>query len=275
MVPTHPVIEGLRKTLAASRSSVAFVTEMEERIRQLLANMVDGMVLPRHEADSLRASIIDLVRSEALTKFAARNPDDALRILDKLRAYGYTQVESERADLEAARSAKFPPPPAVAWPELTELAAAAERHSDICRIGSPVQNMYFAKKLEEDGVSLPDELLALYAWADGFDLSCLATTHVPVFSFLPSQSIDISAAKEGYPLRAAVFQGGDEIQFSVYRDRKKQWWLVYEYEYQPVGKKTLDLLDLIRFGLRRMDAPTDDELDRDLSWDRFFDIKNL
>ena len=268
----HPVIDGLRKTLAASRSSAAFVKEMEERIRQLLADMVDGRVLPKHEADVLRASIVDLVRSEALAKFAGRNPNDALRILDTLRAYGHTQLEGERATLEAARAAKFPPPPAAEWPELAEVCAAAAQHSGLCSVGSPVQSIYFAKELEEDGLPLPHELLALYAWADGFDLSCLSATHVPVFSFVPSQSIDISDAEDGYPRRAAVFQGGDEVQFSVCRDRKKRWWLVYEYEYQPIGKKALDLHDLIRFGLRRMNAPTVNTLNGDLSWDRFFDI---
>lgn len=269
-----PIIEGLRKTLAASRGPAAFVAEMEERIRQLLADMVDGRVLPKEEAAAIRASMIDLVRSEALPRFAGRNPNDALRILDKLKAYGFTQLEGERAALEAARAAKFPPPPAAAWPELVELRAAAASHSDICSIGSPVQSIYFAKELEEDGLALPNELLALYAWADGFDLSCSAATHVPVFSFLPSQSIDVSDAQEGYRRRAAVFQGGDEIQFSVYRDQRKQWWLVYEYESQPIGKKVLDLLDLTRFGIRRMNTPTVEALDGDLSWDRFFAIRD-
>jgi len=181
------------------------------------------------------------------------------------------QLEGEREPLEAARAAKFPPPLAAAWPELSELQATVARNSDVCSIGSPVQSIYFAKEFEEDGLPLPGELLALYAWADGFDLSCL-TTRVPVFSLLPSQSIDVSDAGEGYPRRAAVFQGGDEVQLSVYRDRKKQWWLVYEYESQPIGKKVVDLRALVQFGLRRMNATVDDELDDVLSWDRFFDI---
>lgn len=273
MGEVHPVIEGLRKTLAASRSSVAFVAEMEERLRQLRADMVDGRVLPKPEADALRESMVELVRSEALPKFAGRNPNDALRVLDKLKAYGYTQLERERAAFEAARAAKFPPPPAAVWPELTELRMAAGAHPDACRIGPPGQNVYFAKELEEDGVALPEDLLALYAWADTFDLSCLVATYVPVFSFLP-QSLDVSDAEEGYPRRAAVFQGGDEVQLSVYQDRKKQWWLVYEYEYQPIAKKALDLRELIRFGIRRMNAPTADALLGELSWERFFDIKD-
>jgi hypothetical protein len=267
----HPVIEGLRRTLAASRSSVAFVDEMEGRIRQLLADMVDGRVLPKGEAEGLRASLIELVRTEALAKYAGQT-SDALRVLDTLKAYGYTQLEGARVPLEIARAAKFPPPQPAAWPELADLRAAASRHPSVCSIAAPVRSVYFADELAEDGLPLPDELLALYAWADGFDLSCMVATHVPVFSLLPGQSIDVSDAEAGYPRRAVVFQGGDEVQFSMYRDQKNQWWLVYEHEYQPIGKKALDLRSVIQFGLRRMNAPTADALYGELSWDRFFDI---
>ncbi len=214
--------------------------------------------------------MMELVRSEALPKFAERNPNDALRVLDKLKAYGWTQLEGQRGALEAARAAKFPPPPPATWPELDELREAAKQHPEVCTVSPPAHSIYFVKELEEERLYLPDELPALYAWSDGFDLSCLAATYVPVFSLLPSQSIDVSEAEEGYPRRAAVFQGGDEVQFSVYRDRKKQWWLVYEYEFQPIAKKTLDLRDLIAFGLRRMNAPNADALAADLSWERFF-----
>ena len=272
---SHPVVDGLRTTLSASRSSSAFVEELGNRLHQLISDMVDGRVLPKHEANALRASIVELVRSEALPKFGSRNPNDALLVLDKLKAYGFTQLEGERPQLEAARASKFPPPPPATWPEIAEIRAAAEQHPGVCSLGSPVQSIYFAKELEEDGLLLPDELVSLYASCDGFDLSCVAATHVPVFSLLPSGSIDTSDEEDGYPRRAAVFQGGDEVQFSVYRDRKKQWWTVYEYEYQPIGKKAFDLGDLLRFGLRRMNARTLDELDGklgELSWDRFFGI---
>jgi hypothetical protein len=84
-------------------------------------------------------------------------------------------------------------------------------------------------------------------------------------------SLDPSDAEDGYPLRQAVFQGGDEEQFSVYRDEQQQWWMVYEHEYQPVGKKQLDLPALIRFGLRRMNSRSIDELATSMSWDRFFE----
>ena len=90
---------------------------------------------------------------------------------------------------------------------------------------------------------------------------------------LPSKSIDTSDEEDGYPRRAAVFQGGDEVQLSIYRDRKKHWWLVYEYEYQPIGKKALDVRELLRFALLRMNASAVDELQAKLSWDRFFGIE--
>ena len=48
MLETHPVIEGLRKTLASSRGSARFVDEMEARIRQLLADKLElGSFRPR------------------------------------------------------------------------------------------------------------------------------------------------------------------------------------------------------------------------------------
>jgi len=270
---SHPVIDGLRRTLVTSRSSSAFVDELENRIRQLMADMVDGRVLPKQEADALRVSMLDLVRSEALTKFADRNPSDALRILDKLKAYGFTQLENERPKLQAARASTFPPPPPADWPEISQLRAAADQHPDVCSVGSPVQSVYFAKELQDDGIALPDELLGLYAACDGFDLSCLSARHVPVFSLLPVQSIDISEQADAYPRRAVLFQGGDAVQFSVFRDRKKHWWIVYEYEYEPIGKKALDLRELVRFGLGRMNAATAESLDDPCSWERFFPSK--
>ena len=270
---SHPVVEGLRRTLASSRSSSAFTEELENRIRQLIGNMVDGGVLPKPEADALRASIVELVRSEALPKFGSR-PNDALRILDKLKAYGLLQLEAERPRFEAARAAKFPPPAPVKWSEIDELRTAAERHPEACSIGPAVGNVYFAKELQDDGIPLPDELLALYAVCDGFHLACAAATHVPVLSLLPGSSIDTSEEEDGYPRRAAVFQGGDELQLSVYRDRQSQWCLVYEYEYRPIGKQRLDLRELVRFGLARMNAAAVEALDDQLSWDRFFGISD-
>jgi len=255
-----------------SRTASAFIEALENRIRQLIADMVDGRVLPKLEATALRASVIELVAREALPKIRARSPNDALRVLNTLKAYGFAQLDSERPSLERERASKFPAPRAPSWPELAELRAVAEAHPDVCTLGPPVDSVYFAKELKDDGILLPDELLGLYAACDGFDLSCLAAPQIPVFSLLPATAIDTCGEGDSYPRRAAVFQGGDEIQLSVYRDRKKQWWLVYEYELEPMAKKSLDLRDLIRFGVRRMNGSVEDALSGDLSWERFFDV---
>jgi hypothetical protein len=268
----HPVIEGLRQKLRGARSAAPFAGELESRIRQLAADMVDGRLLPKPEADALRSSILELVRSEALPQLARRNPSDALRVLDKLKAYGFAQLEAERPRLEAARAAKFPPPAPASWSEIVELRDAAQNRPEACKVAPAVENIHFARELADEGLPLPDELLELYAACDGFDLSCSAATYLPVFSLLPSKSIDTSDEEDGYPRRAAVFQGGDEVQLSIYRDRKKHWWLVYEYEYQPIGKKALDVRELLRFALLRMNASAVDELQAKLSWDRFFGI---
>lgn len=134
--------------------------------------------------------------------------------------------------------------------------------------------MYFAVALREAGLPLPDELLALYAAHDGFDLSCIADPpHVSVFSLLPSVSIDECEAADGYARRAACFQGGDKVQLSVCRDRKKVWWLVYEHEYQPIAKKSLELQGLLGFAFQRMHAISFEALnERELSWGRYFDV---
>jgi len=258
--------------LTTSRTASAFIEALENRIRQLIADMVDGRVLPKPEANALRASVMELVASEALPKLRARSPNDALRVLDKLKAYGFAQLEGERPGLERERASRFPAPPALSWPELAALRATAKAHPDVCTLGLPVDSIYFAKELKDDGLLLPDELLGLYAACDGFDLSCLAAPHLPVFSFLSAAAIDTSDEGDGYPRRAVVFQGGDEIQISVYRDRKKQWWLVYEYEAEPIAKKSLDLRVLVQFGVQRMNASIADALDGDLSWERFFDV---
>ena len=256
------------------RSAPAFLEDLESRVRQLVGNMVDGRVLPKPEADALRASVIDLVRSEALPALSATNANDAIVVLDKLRAYGWTALEGERPRLERERASRYPPPPPASWPELRDLRSAAEQHPDVCLTYPPVGNVYFAEALRVDGLPLPDDLLAVYAAHDGFDLSCIADPpHVPVFSLLPSASIDGCDASDGYARRAACFQGGDEVQLSVYRDGKKVWWVVYEHENQPVAKKPLQLQGLLQFALQRMRVTSFEDLNEgDLSWERYFDV---
>lgn len=232
--------------------------------------MVDGRLLPKSEAEALRGSILELVR-DALTELGGRNPDDALRVLDSLRAYGYAQLEGERPRWRAARAARFPPPAPAAWPEVALLRLAAERQPDACRISAPVENVYFTKVLEDAGLPLPEELIALYAACDGFELSCAAATYLPVFGLLPSRAMEACEAEGKWGRRAAAFHGGDEVQLSIYRDRKKSWRLVFEYEYRAIGEKPLDVRELLRFGVARMNGPLD-VLEQELSWDRFFGI---
>lgn len=212
------------------------------------------------------------VRSEALPALSAKNSNDAIVVLDKLKAYGWTALEGERPRLERQRASKYPPSTPANWPELGQLKSASEGHPDFCVVRAPVENVYFAEALREGGLPLPGELLALYAAHDGFDLSCVShPPHVPVFSLLPGASIDENEASDGYPRRAVCFEGGDETELSVYCDRKKVWWVVYEYEYQPVAKKVLNLRELLSFAFRRMRAPTFEALNGELSWERYFD----
>jgi hypothetical protein len=265
----NPVLDGLRKALQKPKAET-FREALKERIHQLLANMVDGRVLPKADATDLRGAILELVRTEALPTISKRNPAEGLRILDMLKAYGFPQLEELRPQLVTVIESRFPPPAAATWPELGELRSAAQLHPEVCKIAPPVQNVWFAEELRGRGLTLPDELLALYAACNGFDLSCLSAPYLPVLSLLPASAIDTDEEAEGYPARATVFFGEDEVHFAVYCDRKKRWWLSYEHEYQPVAKKPLDIREVIRFGISRMNAPTDEALLDELSWERFF-----
>jgi hypothetical protein len=165
------------------------------------------------------------------------------------------------------------PPVAAEWPEIAAVRRAAVDHADVCKVSAPVGNVYFAKELEELGTPVPDGLLALYAACDGFDLACIAAPLVPVFRLLASGAIDESEEGDGFPYRAVVFHGGDDVQLCVYRDATKVWWLVYEHEYVAVAKKALHLRDLLRFGLARMNAGEVGLLQNELGWERFFGVK--
>lgn len=268
-MPSDEVIAGLRDSLNA-RKSTSFVSTLGERVHQLMANMVDGRVLPIDEAQNLRRAIVELVATEALPLFTRKNPSLGIAVLDKLKAYGVLDLESRRSELELARAAKYPPPEPVDWPEVEEIRVAA-KNADVATIEEPVSNVYFAHAFKtEEGLKLPDELLALYATCNGFDLSCAAANYLPVFSLLPSESIDVSESSRKFPKRLAVFQGGDEVQLAVFRDRVKSWWLVYEYEYEPDTKIPLDIRNLLQFGIARMNASSEQELENKLSWDKFF-----
>ena len=75
--------------------------------------MVDGRVLPKSEADALRASVMELVATEALPKLRARTPSAAVRLLDTLQAKGSSPaaaVRGERRPVSGGASPELAPP---------------------------------------------------------------------------------------------------------------------------------------------------------------------
>ncbi len=266
----HPVVESLRQTLA--RDPKRLLGELGERVHQLVVGMVDGRVLPRADADVLRAELLAFVRAEALPQLAARDPGEALLVLDKLAAYRVTELEDERPRLTAARDAKFPPPAAFASAELDRLRAAAAQHPNAVRIAPPAAHQHFAEELKERDLSLPNELLGLYAACDGFDLMCISDPRIPIFALLPGKSIDISDESEGYPLRAVPFEGGDSVHLALFKE-SETWFLVYEAEYEPIAKREFNLNALLRFAIARLNARDSSELfGGPLAWERFFEM---
>jgi hypothetical protein len=291
----HPIITSLRETftrytrgLAAGTTgrlsefgraraptdpSLVFPKELEGRLNQLhpKLNMVDGRVIDANEAAKLRAAVLAFVRSEVLPVLCATSPDDALFILPNAKVCGFDDLESERHRILASRAAKFSPPPMATWPEIAELRLAAEMYPASCVLRPPAKSVYFATTAKEDGTPIPEPLLGLYAAFDGFDLASRLTPRWPVFSLLDGASVGRSEAEvsRGFPARAIVFGGEDELGLSVYRDRQKKWWLVYDYEYNPIAKKRFDVRELLRFGLSRIHA-TEEELRTTRSWDAFF-----
>jgi hypothetical protein len=147
-----------------------------------------------------------------------------------------------------------------------------------CRQGSsqPREATHaFVQNFKEEGLALPDEIVSLYGAFDGFNLNAAAAPVVPVFAMLEAGAMDIYDAEGGYPRRVAVFQGGDEVHISVYRDRKKSWWCSYEYEFEPIGKRELDVPGLLEFGLQRAEAEEEGMLDGNgtLSWETYFQVR--
>jgi hypothetical protein len=257
--PTHP--------------APVFEKELEGRLSQLHPkfNMVDGRVIDAIEAARLRSAVLAFVRTEVLPALRAPSPDDALYVLARVEFCGFDDLESERPAILAAKAAKFPPPPMATWPEIAELRLAAEMYPASCVLRPPAKSVYFATLAKEDRTPIPEPLLGLYAAFDGFDLASRLTRHWPVFSLLDGDSVGRSEAEvsRGFPARAIVFGGEDELGLSVYRDRQKKWWLVYDYEYNPIAKKPFDVRELLRFGLSRIHA-TEEELRTTRSWDAFF-----
>ncbi|MFN0061378.1 MAG: hypothetical protein ACKVPX_02500 [Myxococcaceae bacterium] len=146
----------------------------------------------------------------------------------------------------------------------------------LCTCGPAVSSIAFTRKIKDEGTSLPEDLIRLFAAFDGFDLNAAGVPDIPVFGMLESSSLEVNDAVAGYPRRVAAFSGGDEVQLSVAMTPNKEWVCVYEHDYQPVAMAPLSLEALLEFGLRRAEEPNLDRLnqvDSELSWERFFNTQ--
>jgi hypothetical protein len=263
------VIEDLAHSFEAASHDV-FVGVLRRCLQELGVSMVDGRVIAKPEADALAAQVIELVRGSLLGKLAER-PGDALRLLDALRSTGFLELESERAHYEDERAKRFPPPAPVTWRELADLRALAAAHPEHCRVGPPASHVEFAARLGETGIELPGELLALYAACSHIALAC---RHVAASagSICPGEALRVRDGRlilfdriKRQPVTLLVEQPGISIMQAI-----GTWWFVLEDDRAPATKRPLDLQGMLRFALRRMDAPTLEALLTDLSWRSFF-----
>jgi len=263
------VIEELAQTFEAMPFDV-FAGVLRGRLQQLSVGMVDGRVIAKPDAEALAVQVIELVRGSVLGKLAGR-PGDALRVLDALRNTGFLQLESERAHHERECAKRFPPPAPATWRELAELRALAAAHPEHCRVGPPASHVEFAARLGETGIELPGELLALYAACSHIALAC---RHVAASagSICPGEALRVRDGRlilfdriKRHPVTLLVEQPGLSILQVL-----GTWWLVLEDDRAPAIKRPLDLQGMLRFAVRRMDAPTLEVLLTDLSWRRFF-----
>ncbi len=248
----------------------AFLAALRLRIEQLRANMVDGAIWPEADVAALRAELVSFVGDEVLPAWTEAHPKDALALLDLMKAFKLADLEGARRGIEAARAKAFAPPAPLAWPELADVRRIAAE-----TLAPPVDNVAFAAALKDDGLPLPDELLALYATCDGFSVEASIQPGLCVFSLLPSNAIDVLDAESGYPRRAVVFEGLDDEHLSVFLDATEGFQVVFEYAGEPVAARPLDLRALLRFGTARASAPSTRALfaGGDLSWDVFFEAR--
>ncbi|MCA9622353.1 MAG: hypothetical protein KC731_25185 [Myxococcales bacterium] len=272
MDPRLTVVEGLMKALEGRAAADGFRSVLEGRIRQLGADMVDGQVLPRAEADALRHSIGEVVRDVAVPALAQKDPQGGLKLLEMMQIYGWPVPSGAKERLESALVARYPAPAPAAWPEVDELQRWATAHPDSCRLASGARSVAFAVKLREvEGVRLPEELLALYAAIGELDFACVSEPTTPAFALIAGSSLDVLDASGRIPRRAAVFGGLDGEYLSIYLDGKRRPWVVFDHDDEPVSRAPLDLRAILAFGLRRAAAPSSDALiEGDLSWDAFF-----
>jgi hypothetical protein len=264
-----PVIQELTDALDSQPIEV-FAAALHRRLQQLGVCLVDGRVIARAEADALAAEVLALARRAVQTALADR-PGDALRVLDAARATGFDQLEAERPRLERDRAQRFPPPPPVTWRELDELRALAEADPALCRLGPPARHVEFAARLLAAGCELPGELLALYAAVGQVELTCrhLAASAGAIcggeaLRVRDGRVILFDRVKR-HPRLMLIEQPGMSLAQAL-----GTWWLVLEDDRAPATRRPLDLQAVLRFALRRVEAPSLEALLTELSWRRFF-----
>ncbi|MBC7975728.1 MAG: hypothetical protein H7138_12185, partial [Myxococcales bacterium] len=118
---------------------------------------------------------------------------------------------------------------------------------------------------------LPGELLALYAACSHLTLVCRRDVAVAA----ELCACDALRVRDGrvvlieriprHPVTMLVEQPAISIAQAL-----GTWWLVLEDERAPATRRPLDLQALLRFALRRMEAPALEVLLTDLSWRQFF-----
>lgn len=247
----------------------AFHALLHRRVQHLSVCLVDGKVVSRAEAEALAARLV--ARLEGVLAQLAVRPGDALRVLDALRATGYTQLEASRDGFVRAREQQFPPPAAATWRELAELRALASIEPARCELGAPVTHIEFAARLAENGPALPAELLALYAACGSLALGC---RHVA----LPALRICAGDALRARDGRIVLFERMKRRPNTGFLDHPglaiawldDDWWLVLEDDRPPETRRPLDVPSMLRYALRRADAPSFEVLVTDLAWRRFF-----
>ena len=247
----------------------AFAGLLRRRLSELGVCLVDGRVIARAEADALAAEALAVAR-RALGVLAGR-PGDALRVLDAAHSTGFDQLEAERPRLEAERAQRFPPPVPVSWRELDELRALAAGAPGLCRVGPPATHVEFAARLTAAGHELPGELLGFYAAASHVELTC---RHVGARAggICSGEALRIRDGRlilldrvRRHPANLHIEQPGVSLAQAL-----GTWWLVLEDDRAPATRRPLDLQGLLRFALRRVEAPNLEVLLTDLAWRRFF-----
>jgi len=247
----------------------AFAGLLRRRLGELGVCLVGGRVIARAEADALVTEALAVAR-RALGELVDR-PGDALRVLDAARSAGFDQLEADRPRLEAERARRFPPPAPATWRELAELRALAAADPALCRVGPPATHVEFAARLAAAGHELPGELLAFYAAAGDVELTC---RHVGARAggICSGEALRVRDGRlivldrvRRHPANLHVEQPGVSLAQAI-----GTWWLVLEDDRAPATRRPLDLQGLLRFALRRVEAPSLEVLLTDLAWRRFF-----